>query len=59
MSQLFFDEESIYEISKPYLKMDGQAHLQLFQSWGHNKTGESCFVCTLSLISLKSLTQFR
>ena len=40
MGQLFFDEESIYEISKPYLNFvaDGQAQsnmpLQLFQSWG-------------------------
>ena len=46
--QLFFDAKSIYEISKPYLKLvtdgwtdartDGQAQsnmpLQLFQSWG-------------------------
>ena len=51
MCQLFFDEESIYEISKLYLNQfcnghtdagtHGQAEsnmpLQLFQSWGHNK----------------------
>ena len=49
--QLFFYAESIYEISKPYLKLvmdgltdartDGQAQsnmpLKLFQSWGHKK----------------------
>ena len=45
MCQLFFDEESNYEISKQYLnkfwtdtRMDGKAQsnmpLQLFQSWG-------------------------
>ena len=47
--QLFFDEESIYEISKMYLlkfwnrRTDGRAEghaqsnmpFQLFQSWGH------------------------
>ena len=51
MGQLFFDEESIHEISKPDLKFvtdgrtdartDGQAKsnmpLQLFQSWGRIK----------------------
>ena len=43
MGQLIFDEESIYEISKPKLKFvtdrhtDGQAqsNMPLFQSWGH------------------------
>ena len=49
MGQLSFDEESIYEISKPYLKFvtdgrtDGRAQsnmpLQLFQSWGHSYMG--------------------
>ena len=53
MCLLFFDEESIYELSKLYLNKfcltdaqtdggtDGQAQsnmpLQLFQSWGHKK----------------------
>ena len=51
MYQLFFDEESIYEISKLYLnnfcngRTDAHTHgqadsnmpLQLFQSWGHKK----------------------
>ena len=48
MGQLFSDDESLYEISKPYLKFvtteggkDGQAQsnmpLQLFQSLGHKK----------------------
>ena len=50
MGQLFFDEKSIFDISKPYLKfvmdrrtdaqMDEQAQsnmpLQVFQSLGHN-----------------------
>ena len=45
MGQLFFDEECIYEISKPYLKLvmdgrtDGQAQSNMspyfFQNWGH------------------------
>ena len=45
MGQLFFDKESIYEISKPYLKFvtdkttdrraESNMPLQLFQSWGH------------------------
>ena len=41
--QLFFKEESVYEISKPYFKMclDRQAQrnmpLQLFQTWGHKQ----------------------
>ena len=45
MGQLLFDEECIYEISKPYLKLvtDGRTDVQaqsnmppqLFQSWGH------------------------
>ena len=52
MCELFFDEEPIYEISKPYLKfgMDGRADrkaqsnmpLQLFQSWGDNNKEKSC-----------------
>ena len=41
MGQLFFDEESIYEISKPYLKFVTDARTDkpqaLFQSWGHKK----------------------
>ena len=55
MGQLFFDEESIYEISQPSLKFvtdgrtgawtEGQAKgnmpLQLFQSWGHKNVIKS------------------
>ena len=51
MGQLFFDEECIYDISKPYLKFvtdgrtvsrtegltDSNMPLKLFQSWGHNE----------------------
>ena len=50
MGQLFFDQESIYEISKPYLKSvmdrstDARADkpkaicpFNFFESWGHNK----------------------
>ena len=64
--QLFYDAESIYEISKPYLKFvkDGQAQsnmpLQLFQSRGHKKGPRmtSLFELDLYLMMLYPFVNF-